>query len=247
MIAARAYVEDYGFSILPIGENKKPLRQWKAFQTRQPTREEWEGWPRENLAIVTGQVSNIVVVDCESQADARWFWDNKGQTRMIVQTPRGFHLYFRWPGTPVRNAIRVAGRYDIRGDRGYVLAPPSIKQGKRYRWWWPACVMNGSLLPTFRLEWGPPPRLPPPLSPLDAILRPASPAAQRKLAETTQLRAISGCGGHNVTYRVACLLREAGLGRAEALSELQAWNRTNADPPWSDRELEHKIDSAFGA
>ena len=49
---------------------------------------------------------------------------------MVVETPRGVHLYFRHPGTHVGNRTRVKDetakpRYDIRGDGGYVVAPPS--------------------------------------------------------------------------------------------------------------------------
>src|SRR5262245_41268498 len=56
--------------------------------------------------------------------------------------------------------------------------------------------------------------------------------------------AISGNGGHNATFRVACKLVEFGLGRGEAWQLLCEWNRTCL-PPWSEAELRHKLSDAF--
>ena len=56
--------------------------------------------------------------------------------------------------------------------------------------------------------------------------------------------AISGSGGHNQTFRVACVLVLGfGLAKPEALALLLEYNR-RCEPPWSDRELLHKVDSA---
>jgi hypothetical protein len=56
--------------------------------------------------------------------------------------------------------------------------------------------------------------------------------------------AISGSGGHNTTFNVACVLVLGfGLTKPEALGLLSEYNR-RCEPRWSDRELQHKIDSA---
>ena len=49
-----------------------------------------------------------------------------GQLLPTVEvTARGRHLYFRYPSVPVRNlAGKIAPGIDVRGDGGYVLAPP---------------------------------------------------------------------------------------------------------------------------
>jgi len=70
--------------------------------------------------------------------------------------------------------------------------------------------------------------------------------ARRYIA--TMPAAISGQGGHNATFAVACKLCIGfALPRETALPLLREWSDANADPPWSDRELEHKIDSAMNA
>ena len=59
--------------------------------------------------------------------------------------------------------------------------------------------------------------------------------------------AISGQGGHNAAFHVASLLVHGfALADADAMALLQAWNRC-CQPPWSERELRHKIESAGGA
>ena len=56
--------------------------------------------------------------------------------------------------------------------------------------------------------------------------------------------AISGQGGHNQTYRVACTLVQGfGLSAQDALHILVEYNN-RCDPPWSEKELRHKLESA---
>jgi len=56
--------------------------------------------------------------------------------------------------------------------------------------------------------------------------------------------AISGQGGHDATYRVACVLVEGfALSVADALPIMQCWNQT-CDPPWTEGDLLYKLQSA---
>ena len=57
--------------------------------------------------------------------------------------------------------------------------------------------------------------------------------------------AISGHGGHDATFHAACtLVLGFGLDRDGALSVIRTWNEL-CQPPWSERELEHKVDDAL--
>ena len=67
---ARKYVS-YGWSVIPVLQNdKKPAIPWKEFQQRFPTDEELVEWfgngARNNIAIVTGSISNLAVIDLDS-------------------------------------------------------------------------------------------------------------------------------------------------------------------------------------
>lgn len=56
--------------------------------------------------------------------------------------------------------------------------------------------------------------------------------------------AVSGSGGHNATFHVASILVNGfGLSLADARPLLQEYNQ-RCSPPWSERELEHKLQSA---
>lgn len=55
---------------------------------------------------------------------------------------------------------------------------------------------------------------------------------------------ISGQGGHNKCFHAACILVLAfGLSQDEAFQAIQDFNR-RCDPPWSEKELRHKISQA---
>lgn len=94
----------------------------------------WARWPRANVGVRTGAISGLVVVDVDPRhggdATMRELESVYGElpaTRTIRTASGGRHLYFRHPGGLVRNdAGRVLGRgVDLRGDGGYVIAPPS--------------------------------------------------------------------------------------------------------------------------
>lgn len=59
--------------------------------------------------------------------------------------------------------------------------------------------------------------------------------------------AVSGQGGHNATFHVAAVLVHGfALGDRVSLMLMQEWNQC-CQPPWSERELRHKVESAARA
>jgi hypothetical protein len=142
-----------GWSIIPLRfSDKSPAIEWKKYQDAQPTEEEVTSWfedgvPDGNggttkafgLAVVTGKLSGLVVVDCDNQ-DALSYAVSEANlfSLLSVATTRGQHLYFKHPGTErVSNKAGGIGRdwpevqgLDLRGDGGYVVAPPSLKFDK---------------------------------------------------------------------------------------------------------------------
>jgi hypothetical protein len=163
-----------------------------------------------------------------------------GTSSLVVSTGGGgIHVYYSTPTEEVRNRAHLFGRrIDVRGEGGYVAAPPSIHpSGTRYEW---SKFRSKAPLPLFDANWI------------------QSAEKEMTLPQTQQttnvrsawgyirrIRAVSGEGGHNATFRAACKLRDAGLSENEAFQVLSDWNETNALPPWSVRELLHKIHSVF--
>jgi Bifunctional DNA primase/polymerase, N-terminal/Primase C terminal 1 (PriCT-1) len=101
----------------------------------------WKAEPNYNLAVATGAVSDLFVVDVDDEdGEASLSKLEAAHTPLppTVQTitARGRHLWWRHPKRRVPcNAKTIIPGCDIRGDGGYVVAPPSIhRTGKRYTW-----------------------------------------------------------------------------------------------------------------
>ena len=94
----------------------------------------WGNWPNANVAIRTGAASGLVVIDVDPPHGGDRSLDallsDNGQLpacRTIRTGSGGRHFYFAHPGHPVANdsGRRLGAGLDIRGDGGYVIAPPS--------------------------------------------------------------------------------------------------------------------------
>jgi hypothetical protein len=229
------YLERFGFSVIPMTTDKVPAVPWKGFQERKASIQEILDWPKDNLAIVTGSISGIVVVDCDTKEDAVWFWKNRSESPAVVKTRRGFHFYFQHPGEPIKNGIKIEGHYDVKGDGGYVLAPPSTHSEGCYKWVKDKNLTAVKDLPYFKPSWRPETVSE---TSYDKIIKDGA-------AYIAKIVAVEGQGGHDTTYRAAACLKTAGLSEAEAFVALMEWNKTNADPPWTDRELLHKVKSVY--
>lgn len=57
--------------------------------------------------------------------------------------------------------------------------------------------------------------------------------------------AIAGQGGHAATFAAACRLVEFGIGADTAFELLREWNGTHCQPPWTERDLRHKLADAY--
>ncbi|MCC6848271.1 MAG: bifunctional DNA primase/polymerase [Deltaproteobacteria bacterium] len=95
-----------------------------------------------NVGIATGQKSGIIVLDVDFRSGGdvsiaelidRFGWFDTP----VVKTGDGRHLYFNHPGGQVPCTRSLSGYpgIDLRGDGGYVVAPPSLHpSGRRYVW-----------------------------------------------------------------------------------------------------------------
>jgi hypothetical protein len=106
------------------------IRQW------------WRHQPKYNVAVATGEKSGIFVLDVDGEngeAALRNLETRYGALPSTVETITGGggrHIWFRYPGHPVKNSAGTLGRgLDIRGDRGSIISPPSVHaSGRAYQW-----------------------------------------------------------------------------------------------------------------
>jgi hypothetical protein len=140
------YVE-IGWSVIPLQfKDKRPLIEWKEFQNRKAEADEVKGWfrrwPETNLGIVTGVISGLVVIDVDPQHEGKKslakLEKKHGPLPPTIESLTGGggqHLYFSHPGIRTPNKAGLEPGIDIRGDGGYIVAPPSLHpSGKHYRW-----------------------------------------------------------------------------------------------------------------
>lgn len=135
--------EERGWSVIPLEpKGKKPLVPWEKYQKERASREQITRWwidsPLANVGVVTGEVSGIVVIDIDGDNARKIFKDTfpgDFSETPTVRTGKGWHLYFQHPGRLIPNRTGVLPGVDVRGDGGYVVAPPSIHPNKReYKW-----------------------------------------------------------------------------------------------------------------
>ena len=140
MIRAALKYQELGFSVIPVKQNKRPYTKWEEFQTKKADTDQvrawWKQWPSANVGLVTGEISGIDVVDCDSQKGLDALNEFLPETIVlpIAKTPNGWHYYFKHqPGLP--NKARIITDCDVRTTGGYIIAPPSKNgTGEPYAW-----------------------------------------------------------------------------------------------------------------
>lgn len=253
-----------GLSVIPIppprpggapghpGDGKVPLITWREYQRRLPTHEELAFWFADeamNLAVITGAVSQVVVVDADHPAALQWCLCRLPETPWQTKTAKGYHFWYRHPGQLVPNRARLETRdgklaIDVRGDGGYVIAPGSLHaSGVQYReagdWSQPHAA-----LPRFWPGWiARPTRASTSTRPRAATLTSALiDRAQRYLAAIPPPEI--GRGSDAATLNAACrLVRGFALAPSDAEDLLWAWcgNRDGWDRAWVASKIDHAL------
>ncbi|MEW6327661.1 MAG: bifunctional DNA primase/polymerase [Thermodesulfobacteriota bacterium] len=141
------YYLSRGWSVIPIHpQDKRPAVLWLEYQYRRASEDEVRGWFHQwrdaNVAIVTGSISGLIVLDVDpkhggdaSLAGMEEVHGPLPRTIEAVTGGSGRHVYFAHPGGIIRNKVGLAAGIDLRGDGGCVVAPPSLHpSGQRYVW-----------------------------------------------------------------------------------------------------------------
>ena len=130
---ALAYLAE-GFSVIPlVPKQKNPIiDSWEPYMERLPTEDEVKTWwtehPTANIGIVTGAVSNLVIVDIDPRngGDASMKQIQLPPTYIVKTGGGGWHCYYRLNGKAIPKMTGYKPGIDILGEKAYALAPPSI-------------------------------------------------------------------------------------------------------------------------
>jgi Bifunctional DNA primase/polymerase, N-terminal/Primase C terminal 1 (PriCT-1) len=191
----------------------------------------WKKWPNANVGIATGAGSGIFVLDVDPRHDGLTSLEHlQTEHGSLPETIEGItggggnHFVLEHPGAPthIRNSNgELAPGLDIRGDGGYIIAPPSAhKSGNAYTW-------KERHSPKDLAPAKPPPWL------LTLITKPAPrqepPAPDQPIPE----------GQRNSTlFRNGCAMRRRGLGYDAILAALRVENAQRCKPPLPDEDVE---------
>jgi len=247
-----------GISVIPIRPDidpaekkalKRPYIPWADFQKRRATPDEIRSWaakyPRAMLGIVTGEISGILIIDCDTQEGYEAIQKLLPDALLlpVARTPRGgWHLWFIYPtGSKITVGTGILPGVDFRGEGGYAVAPPSVNgDGKGYTWQEglslnevePATVpeaifniLNNSLYRGGEVT-----------SEVTDLKRPQ--------VTSSDLRILTeGRRDNDLFHAVNCLVKGGcEIPFIEQVSEILA---RNSRPPFPENEIRTKIDSAL--
>lgn len=136
-----------GWSVIPVRKRtKRPAVPWRAYQKKLVSEQTLHDWfrraPDYNVAVVTGALSGLVVLDVDprhgGQESLRELERRHGKLPKTIESITGgggCHMYFSHPGGEIHNRTNFKPGLDLRGDGGCIVVPPSVHpSGKRYRW-----------------------------------------------------------------------------------------------------------------
>lgn len=223
---------DSGWSILPVKpEEKRPyMTNWLQYMHSRASKETVENWFKSlsgaGIGVVTGKISNMVVLDVESYCktpieDLLKMYP----TQMYSRTGSGgYHLFYQYPTgiSKISNRVGIFEGADLRADGGFIVLPPTIHpSGGRYEW----------------IKRGIPGTFPKALLELES-----QPKIQSEGWITEALRGTSEGGRNDTCARLAGYFFKKGLNSDIVEALLLEWNERN-DPPLPTREVRTTIKS----
>lgn len=198
----------------------------------------WQKYPNANIGIATGNKSGgLLVIDLDIDEDKGldgyhtlkdWERENGNlpDTWQSITGRGGNHLFYK-SSRQITNKAGILDGIDIRGEGGYIVAPPSIhSNGKHYEW---------------------------EQDPNEFILADATETVYKLIEtasnnETTEFKPpeVIQSGKRNETmYKYTCSLQSKGLTNEAITAAMEIENKQRCNPPLSDDELQKVLQSVF--
>jgi hypothetical protein len=196
--------------------------------------EKWlGGYSPPNIGIATGRISNIVVLDIDPRHGGdetlRKLENKNGSlplTSRFNTGGGGQHILFRHPGIHIPNSAgKIGTGIDLRGDGGYIVAPPSVHiSGRCYE------VAEGTVedlapLPPWLIE-GSQPR-----------------ATDRPKLDWQGLSIVPEGQRNDNIAKVAGMLLGKGIDPHFCLALVLSFNNSHCSPPLDDDEVARTVAS----
>jgi hypothetical protein len=218
-VAATDYRER-GLSPIPLRmRSKEPkLPKGHPFLGRLATEEEFTKFDfRHNIGLVTGMVSEIIVLDDDDGGETLRKNGWHVPATPTVKTKRGHQYYLRCPETGFPT-FDVTGKLEVRADGAYAVAPPSIHpSGERYEW----------VISPDEADFADPP---------EWLIEQARLRGRRMRAEDIG-EMISNGSRNKTLFSIAGTLRRRGLDEESIYAALLGINETKCETPLDADEV----------
>jgi len=234
-----------GFSVIPVDQKKVPLVKWEPYQKKKADESEIREWfkifPAANVGIVTGSISNLLVIDCDTPESILKVQEAIPDSLLVPceTTPRGGMHFFFSHAEGFVNRARVAEGIDVRTSGGYIACAPSVN-GNGKRWVWvvsllevdPPNIINSitSLLLSFSLYRG-----------MTTTQNEYVNISRQVSSNVVMFQ--EGRRDEDLFHCANCLVK-GGMGE-QSIKQVLNILAQNCNPPFSVRETEEKIKSAF--
>lgn len=240
--AAIKYATKYNWAVFPVdAESKRPLTPHGCKDAKKNVaaiRSWWKRWPKANVGVATGAISGLVVIDedVDREKDIDGFksvrqWEKVNgelpETITAITGRGGCHLYFRYNGSDIGNRAGLIEGVDVRGEGGYVVAPPSIHpNGVEYQW-----------------ETSPEECQ---IADLNETVKKLLSAGKSDSKEPFRLPVKIPSGERNSTlFKHACSLQAQGMSDEAIIAAITAVNDTQCDAPLPPDEIRLIVSSAL--
>lgn len=231
-----------GLAVFPLEEKGKRPKTRNGFKDATTDAAQvkawWQQWPNANIGIATGKRSGgIFVIDLDIDEDKGidgyhtledWQRENGKfpETWTAITGRGGYHLYFH-SNSEIKNRAGIIDGVDVRGDGGYVVAPPSIhSNGNRYEWEYDPEEYNladANNNVKFFLETG--------------INSPG---------ERFSMPDIVNAGERNeMIFRFACMMQAKGASDESVFAATMAENNAKCNPPMEEKEVRIIVNSVL--
>ncbi len=197
----------------------------------------WQKYPNANIGLATGSVSqNVFVIDLDIDEDCGidgyhsledWQREHGDfpETWTAITGRGGYHLYYRGNGK-IKNRAGIIDGVDIRGNGGYVVAPPSIhKNGRRYEWEYSPDEFE--------------------LAKADNnVMYFLNHDDHRQSASFTMPNIVSAGQRNQMLFRFACMMQAKGASDQSVFAATMAENESSCSPPLTEQEVRIIVSSA---
>ncbi len=228
----------------------------------------WQGWPERatiditecqewaeatGIGLLTGSRTKHFVLDVDRKIGLSILlkWQSEYGDLPITWTQRtgggGAQYFYHEPGFMIRNSAGKLGPgIDVRGEGGFVVAPPSIHpSGNEYRWAEGRSPWEVKLAPApaWLIEKLRPKSAIMQLTPMISRLPEPEDVMRRAKAYLAKIPgAVSGNDGHGQTWKATlAVVRGFALGLEPGYDLLLREYNPRCDPSWSESELRHKV------